>query len=88
MVRAHGNSREVFSRLASAHLTARPSKCVIGSKSIDFIGHFIGQGGVEPNEKTSVKIQQAPRPTTKKELRSFIGLTGFYRDYIPEFGAV
>ena len=31
------------------------------------------------------KIKEAPRPTTKKQIRSFLGLTGFYRNYIPNY---
>ena len=43
---------------------------------------------IEPNEENVSKVRSAPRPTTKKELRAFIGLAGFYRDFIPNFSAV
>ena len=34
------------------------------------------------------KIRDAPRPTSKKQIRSFMGLAGYYRDFIPNFAAL
>lgn len=78
---------ELFSRLSEAKLTARPTKCVIGAKAIDVIGHRIS-GGVKGLQEENVrKIEDAARPQTKKEVRAFIGLTGYYRDFIPNYAA-
>ena len=80
--------RETLDRIAKAGLTIRPSKCLIGAESLDFIGHHIGKGIIEPDEENIPKVRDAPRPTTKKELQSFIGLAGFYRDFVPNFSAI
>lgn len=80
--------RELLERMRRANLTARPSKCVVGAMRVEFVGHQIGQGSIGLNEDNLVKILQAPRPTTKKEVRSFIGLTGYYRDYIPNYATI
>ena len=80
--------REVLERILRAGLTVRPSKCLIGAEALDFIGHHIGKDMIEPNEENISKVRSAPRTTTKKELRAFIGLTGFYRDFIPNLSAV
>ena len=66
----------------------RPSKCLIEAEALDFIGHQIEKGMIETNDENISKIPSAPRHTTKKELRAFIGLAGFYRDFIPNFSAV
>ena len=34
------------------------------------------------------KIKDAPRPCTKKQVPSFMGLAGYYRDFIPNFAAI
>ena len=34
------------------------------------------------------KMRDAPKPTTKKEIRSFLGLAGYYQDFIPNFAAI
>ena len=40
------------------------------------------------HEENVAKIRDAPRPRTKKEIRSFLGLTGFYRSYLPNYAAI
>ena len=69
--------REVLERILKADVTARPSKCLIGAETLDFIAHHIGKGMIEVNEVNISKLRSAPRPTTKKELRAFIGLAVF-----------
>ena len=80
--------RETLDRIAKAGLTIRSSKCLIEAESLDFIGHDIGKGIIEPDEENIRKVRDASRPTTKKELRSFIGLAGFYCDFVPNFSAI
>lgn len=77
--------RQVFERINQAHLTIKPSKCEIGERSISFLGHRIGETTVEPLLKTLDKILAAKRPTTKKAVQSFLGLTGYYRKFIPNY---
>lgn len=74
--------RELFSRIEAAGLTVRQSKCEFGATEIDLLGHGIGQGGLVPLEKNLEKIQTAPAPKTKRQVRSFLGLTGCYREFI------
>ena len=80
--------RDTFTRLREAHLSLRPSKCYIGYKTLDFTGHKVGQGEIMPQQDKVDKIQNADRPKTKKEVRSFMGLVGYYRDFMPNFSTV
>ena len=80
--------RELFRRPVQAGMTIRPSKCIFGADSIDFLGHQLQQGLIGLHEDNAAKIRTAPRPTTKKHFRSFMGLAGYYRDFIPNFAAV
>ena len=79
--------REILDQIAKAGLTVRPSKCTFGAESLDFNGHYIGEGIIEPDEESIRMVRDAPRPTTKEELRSFIGLASVYRDFVPNFSA-
>ena len=75
-------------RMQEAKLTARPSKCVVGATCVEFVGHRIERGTISAIEDNVSRILEAPRPRTKTELRSFLGLANFYRSYIPNFAAV
>ena len=79
---------EVSKCLRSANLTARPSKCFLGFEEIEFLGHIVGNGEVRPKPDKLELIQRAMRPETKTQLRSFLGLAGFYRKFTPDFAAV
>ena len=78
---------ELFRRLSEAGLTARPTKCVIGAKTIDVVGHKISDGIKGLHNDNVEKIKEARRPTTKREVRALIGLTGYYREFIPNYAA-
>ncbi|KAK7092164.1 hypothetical protein V1264_009758 [Littorina saxatilis] len=78
----------VFRRLEEAGLTARPTKCFVGFHELDYLGHRIGHGLMWPEAAKVEKIQAARRPETKKEVRAFLGLAGFYRRYVPNFAAI
>ena len=75
--------KELFSRVSSEGLTIKPSKCMIGFGEIEFVGHMVGNGKLEMEEEKVTKIKNAPQYKTKKQVRSFLDLTGFYRKFIP-----
>ena len=80
--------RELFSRLVQAGLTIRPTKCLFGVNSVDFLGHQLEQGMIGLHQDNVEKIKDAPRLSTKKQVRSFMGLAGHYRDFIPNFAVI
>ena len=80
--------KSVFERLAGANLTAKPSKCYIAYDSLECLGHVIGTDRLSPNPDKIEVIKNAPRPLTKKQVRSFLGLADFYRKFVPNFSHV
>ena len=79
---------EVLTKLKQSGLTAKPSKVEVGFKSLEFLGHVVGEGIIRPEESKVQKIMQVPIPQTRKQVRSLLGLTGFYRRYIPGYASV
>ncbi|XP_065921975.1 uncharacterized protein [Magallana gigas] len=80
--------KTVFERLRDAGLTARPTKCFIGCDKIDCLGHMVGNKCLEPEQDKIDAVRNAPIPQTKKQVRAFLGLAGFYRKFIPNFSAI
>ena len=78
----------VFSRLRECSLSARPSKCELGCSELEYLGHRVGNGLIKPEGSKMQKILDAPRPETKKQVRSFLGLVGYYRKFVPRFSEI
>ncbi|GFO14973.1 Zinc finger protein [Plakobranchus ocellatus] len=62
---------ELFKRLREANFTVRPVKCLLGSRTVDFLGHSLGRGAIGLHDENVEKVRNAPRPKTKREVRAF-----------------
>jgi hypothetical protein len=69
-------------------LGLKASKCQLGYSQVDFLGHTITGDTIQPRSEAIDKILDAPRPTTKKQVRRLIGMASFYRKFIPHFSTV
>ncbi|XP_068245847.1 uncharacterized protein [Palaemon carinicauda] len=73
----------VILRLQEAGLTAKPGKCFLGYEEIQYLGYVINKRGIFPQQDKIGAILDMPAPTTKKQLRSFIGSVNFYGRFVP-----
>lgn len=78
----------VFERLRLHNLRLSPEKCHLGATTIDYLGHRITPGGVEPLPNHVNSLCDASRPSNKKQLRSFLGLCNWLRGFIPRCAEV
>ena len=80
--------RIVLELLQKNQLYAKRSKCVFGCPEVEYLGHIIsGQGvSVDPRKTTDMMIW--PTPTSVKALKGFLGLTGYYRKFIKNYGQI
>jgi hypothetical protein len=83
-----GRLREVFERLRSAKLTLNLEKCHFAKDSVEYLGHCVTREGVRPSEDKVRAIREYPRPRSVTEVRSFLGLSGYYRQYIPNYAEI
>ena len=77
----------VLETLRQAGLTANPAKCRWGGRSIEFLGHNIGNGMMSIPEHRVTVLADYTLPTTKKGLRAFLGSVGFYRRYLKQLAS-
>ena len=73
---------QVFSNLRAANLTLQPSKCKFATKEIEYLGHIISKHGIKVNPAKTKAIDEYPQPKTAKQVRSFLGMTSYYRKFI------
>ncbi len=77
--------RAVLRSLRVAGLMANPRKCAIGRVEVRYLGFHLGHGQVRPQIDKTAAVAACPSPKTKKEVRQFLGLAGYYRRFIPNF---
>lgn len=80
--------RAVLTDLEAFGFSIKLKKCTFASDEIKYLGHQIGGGKHSPQNDKVLAIRQLKKPTNKKEVRSILGLMGFYRAYIPNYAEV
>jgi transposase InsO family protein len=60
-------------------------KCAFGLSEIDFLGHVVSADGIKPDPKKVAAVTEWPTPTSVREVRGFLGLTGYYRRFIKHY---
>ncbi|KAD5961141.1 hypothetical protein E3N88_12614 [Mikania micrantha] len=67
---------------------AKLSKCCFGQSQVLFLGHVVTGDGVQVDQDKISAIQSWPIPSNVKEVRGFLGLTGYYRRFIRNYGII
>jgi hypothetical protein len=78
----------VLQLLKEQQLYAKPSKCFFGVKEVEYLGHIVSHEGakVDPNKIKAMMDWLIPK--TLKNLRGFLGLTGYYRKFVQNYGRI
>ena len=78
----------VFSHLREAGLKMKCSKCDFFKSEIHYLGHLISPEGISPLPNNLDSIRHMPVPNSAKEIKQFLGLTGYYRKFVPRFADI
>src|SRR6185437_3361566 len=80
--------RIVLQRLRDHHLYAKFSKCEFWLDSVKFLGHTISSDGISIDPTKVQEVMDWESPTSVHQIRSFLGLAGYYRRFIPDFSRI
>ena len=69
-------------------LTIRPSKCRIGFCDVEFVGHRVGIDTIYPRKEKIHDIMEVSVPTTRKQVKAFIAMAGYYSRFINKFADI
>ena len=76
----------VLGRVKDAGLKVKGSKCRFFQKKIHFLGHTVSNKGVEVDPEKVAAVSKMKSSRTVIEMRDILGLFGFYRRFIQDFG--
>ena len=80
--------KQVFERIRTAGLQLKPSKCSFGLTEIELLGHSVSADGIHPLPSRIEAIKNLGPPTNVKAVRSFLGMAGYYRNFIENFATI
>ncbi|MCI11098.1 enzymatic polyprotein, partial [Trifolium medium] len=78
----------VFQCLLTHELCLKQSKCSFAQTSIEYLGHIVSAEGVGPDPAKISAMTSWPAPIHIKQLRGFLGLTGFYRKFVKNYSSL
>jgi hypothetical protein len=80
--------RAVFSELRHQQLFVKRTKCAFGATSVAYLGHVISEAGVAMDPAKVQAVRDWPAPRSAQAVRGFLGLAGYYRKFVHNYGTI
>ena len=74
--------QNILSRLRTANLKLKPSKCQFVRPEVEYLGHVITAGGLRTSPRLTSTVLEFPQPSNVHEVRRFLGMSSYYRRFI------
>lgn len=82
------NLKTILETLRNANFKIQPDKSEFFKTEVEFLGFIVSNTGLKPNIKKIEAIKNYPQPENLKALRSFLGLSGYYRRFIRDYAKI
>jgi hypothetical protein len=80
--------RQIFDRLRTAGLTLHPAKCSFAKKEFRYLGDIVNCKDISADPEKVTAIETYPVPVNLKQLRAFLGLSGYYRRFVKDYSRI
>ena len=80
--------RQVFGKLVDVNVSIKPTKAFIGYPSVQLLGQKVDSFGLSTSEEKLRAIAKLQFPRTLRQLETYLGLTGWMREYVPFYAGV
>jgi hypothetical protein len=79
---------QVLQILQQHQFHVKLSKCSFAQKQLNYLGHIVSSKGLATDPSKIAIIKDWPQPQNVKDLRSFLGMVGYYRRFVKQFGLI
>ena len=79
---------KVLTRLRQHNLKVKASKCCLAAPKVLYLGHTVSAKGIHTDPAKMKAVLELSEPSNLEQVRSFLGLAGYYRKFIPNFATV
>ena len=75
----------LFARFLACGVALKPTKCFLAQSEVKFLGHVVSENRIAPDPKKIEAVRTWPTPKSISDVRTFLGLTGYYRRYVRSY---
>jgi hypothetical protein len=80
--------QKIFDTLRERNMTLNPDKCEFGMSEVEFVGHLIDDTGITFTPEKIKLIADMALPATKGDLKTFLGLGGYFRNHVVDYATI
>ena len=80
--------KAVIEKLADVGLKLKPEKCRFAQKELEYLGHVVSRDGLRTSPRLVDAVRNFPVPKTVQDVWRFLGLSSYYRKFIPNFAKI